>query len=92
MRAARHEGILRTSSRQPGTTPNRLTVACRSLPCGRLSGCSYTENVCYADLIIMGSQVLAEKEADALGSVCAKVAKKTEAHILIAKHFATMFG
>ena len=60
----------------------------------------YTEDV-LADLIIMGSAELAKahqmrspgqsprKDNIALGSVSAAVARKTQAHIIIAKHFAT---
>ena len=41
------------------------------------------------DLIIMGSVELSKPGADsnAIGSVCAAIARKTQAHILIAKHF-----
>ena len=47
----------------------------------------YTERA-LADLIILGSVELAKPDGSALGSVSAAVAKKTPAHILIAKHFA----
>jgi len=41
-----------------------------------------------ADLIIIGSVALAKLDGPALGSITAAVAKKTQANVLIAKHFA----
>ena len=41
-----------------------------------------------ADLVILGSVELAKATGEALGSVSAAVAKKTDANVLISKHFA----
>ena len=53
----------------------------------------YTEEI-LVDLLIMGSVTLAglthSQAKQTLGSVSANVAKKTSAHILIAKHFADL--
>ena len=53
----------------------------------------YTEEI-LVDLLIMGSVTLAgltqNQAKQTLGSVSANVAKKTSAHVLIAKHFADL--
>lgn len=53
----------------------------------------YTEEI-LVDLLIMGSVTLAglthNQAKQTLGSVAANVAKKTSAHVLIAKHFADL--
>ena len=41
-----------------------------------------------ADFVIMGSTELARESTQHLGSVSAAVAKRTSAHVLIAKNFA----
>ena len=50
----------------------------------------FTESV-LADLVILGSIELGKPRdgADAIGSVCDAVARKTAAHVLVAKHFAS---